>query len=82
MSIGQFKPFYIYWGEKNSSKCLMNHTAFVGSSCFTLCEVKNGKEQYVCNLCPSMDMSQSEFFVQGNLNANKIKDYVLYINKN
>lgn len=24
MSIGQFKTFYVYWGEKNSSKCLMN----------------------------------------------------------
>ena len=61
------------------SKCLMEHMAFIGSAGFTLCEVDNGKEKFVCNLVPSMDLEESMFFAQGLIKGKKVRDYILYL---
>lgn len=60
------------------AKCLMNHMAFIGSACFTLCEVENGKEEFICNLCPAMQTDKEEFSAQGSLKGNKVRDFILY----
>ena len=62
---------------KMPSKCIMHHMAPVGSMSFTLVEVIDGKECFVCNLVPPQEgddlIGQCNFF-----RGKKMRDYILY----
>ncbi len=59
------------------AKCNMYHMAFVGSACFSLCEIVKGKEIFVGNLCPNMD-GEATFSAELKLQGRKSRDYILY----
>lgn len=62
--------------SKMINKCVMHHMASVGSVGFTLNEVINGKEYFVCNLLPPP--GDEDLVGQCKLCGGKMRDYVLY----
>jgi len=59
-------------------KCLMNHMPLTASAGFTLSEIVNGKEKFVCNFVPSLQTEEEFMVAQADLKGNKVRDYVLY----